>query len=213
VARIQGPLLVAGGPLDGWQRPQGARRTGGTWATENVARRQRDQANAKRLWTRDTKLAVVVDEIKAAARLGNKSDRVGHTRVGPMYPEDLKYTAQHEWVRAGEDPDGRVRVGITDYAQEQLGDIVFVTLPEVGAEVSAGDPCGELESTKSVSDVYAPVSGTVTARNDALDGSPELVNAEPYGDGWMFEIQPSDPTELSDLLDSTAYRTQVDAAG
>jgi len=130
-----------------------------------------------------------------------------------MYPEDLKYTAQHEWVRAGEDVDGRVRVGITDYAQEQLGDIVFVTLPEVGAEVSAGDPCGELESTKSVSDIYAPVSGTVTARNDALDGSPELVNSEPYGDGWMFEIQPSDPTELSDLLDSATYRTQVDAAG
>jgi glycine cleavage system H protein len=129
-----------------------------------------------------------------------------------MYPEDLKYTAQHEWVRAGEDADGRVRVGITDYAQEQLGDIVFVTLPEVGAEVSAGDPCGELESTKSVSDVYAPVSGTVTARNDALDGSPELVNSEPYGDGWMFEIQLSDPTELSDLLDSATYRTQVDAA-
>ena len=130
-----------------------------------------------------------------------------------MYPEDLKYTAQHEWVRAGEDVDGRVRVGITDYAQEQLGDIVFVTLPEVGAEVSAGDPCGELESTKSVSDIYAPVSGTVTARNDALDGSPELVNSEPYGDGWMFEVQPSDPTELSDLLDSATYRTQVDAAG
>jgi glycine cleavage system H protein len=129
-----------------------------------------------------------------------------------MYPEDLKYTAQHEWVSAGEDADGRVRVGITDYAQEQLGDIVFVTLPEVGAEVSAGDPCGELESTKSVSDVYAPVSGTVTARNDALDGSPELVNSEPYGDGWMFEIQLSDPTELSDLLDSATYRTQVDAA-
>jgi glycine cleavage system H protein len=130
-----------------------------------------------------------------------------------MYPEDLKYTAQHEWVRAGEDAAGRVRVGITDYAQEQLGDIVFVTLPEVGAEVSAGDPCGELESTKSVSDIYAPVTGTVTARNDALDGSPELVNSEPYGDGWMFEIQPSDPTELSDLLDSATYRTQVDAAG
>jgi len=130
-----------------------------------------------------------------------------------MYPEDLKYTAQHEWVRVGEDPDDRIRVGITDYAQEQLGDIVFVTLPEVGAEVTAGDPCGELESTKSVSDVYAPVSGTVTARNDALDSSPELVNAEPYGDGWMFEIQPSDPTELSDLLDSMEYQTQVGAPG
>jgi len=130
-----------------------------------------------------------------------------------MYPEDLKYTAQHEWVRVGEDPDDRIRVGITDYAQEQLGDIVFVTLPEVGAEVTAGDPCGELESTKSVSDVYAPVSGTVTARNDALDSSPELVNAEPYGDGWIFEIQPSDPTELSDLLDSMEYQTQVGAPG
>jgi glycine cleavage system H protein len=130
-----------------------------------------------------------------------------------MYPDDLKYTAEHEWVRVADDSDGRARVGITYYAQEQLGDIVFVTLPELGAEVAAGDPCGEVESTKSVSDVYAPVSGTVVARNDALDASPELVNSEPYGDGWMFEIEPSDPEEMSDLLDAAAYEARVVAAG
>jgi glycine cleavage system H protein len=130
-----------------------------------------------------------------------------------MYPDDLKYTAEHEWVRVADDSEGRVRVGITDYAQEQLGDIVFVTLPELGAEVTAGDPCGEVESTKSVSDVYAPVSGIVVARNDTLDASPELVNSEPYGDGWMFEIESSDPEEMSDLLDAAEYRTRVAAAG
>jgi glycine cleavage system H protein len=128
-----------------------------------------------------------------------------------MYPEDLKYSNEHEWVRTSADADGLARVGITYYAQEQLGDIVFVTLPEVGTEVTAGDPCGELESTKSVSDIYAPVSGTVVARNDALDASPELVNAEPYGEGWMFDVQMSEPAELSGLLDASAYESHVAA--
>ena len=111
-----------------------------------------------------------------------------------MTPEELKYTAEHEWVRSG---DGEsVRVGITDYAQESLGDIVFVQLPELGARITAGEPCGELESTKSVSDLYAPVTGVVTARNESLDGQPELVNSDPYGEGWIFDVAPDDPSEV-----------------
>ncbi|GAC1324869.1 MAG: glycine cleavage system protein GcvH [Mycobacteriales bacterium] len=124
-----------------------------------------------------------------------------------MYPEDLKYTAEHEWVRPAED---RVRVGITAFAQESLGDIVFVTLPAVGAEVSAGQPFGEVESTKSVSDVYAPLSGSVVARNDALDGQPELINSDPYGEGWIVELSPADPSAVDGLLDAAAYRALVD---
>jgi glycine cleavage system H protein len=127
-----------------------------------------------------------------------------------MYPEDLKYTAEHEWVRVPGDSEGSVRVGITDYAQDALGDIVFVTLPEVGAEVTGGEPCGELESTKSVSDLYAPVSGTVVARNEALDATPEVVNSDPYGDGWMIEIRPADPASLDELLDAGAYQGTLD---
>ncbi len=125
------------------------------------------------------------------------------------YPEDLKYTSEHEWVRAGE--GGTVRVGITDYAQDALGDIVFATLPEVGAVLTAGEACGEVESTKSVSDVFAPVSGTVTARNDALDASPELLNSDPYGEGWMFEVALKDPADLDGLLGVADYRSQVEA--
>jgi glycine cleavage system H protein len=122
-------------------------------------------------------------------------------------PDDLRYTAEHEWVReAGE----TVRVGVTDFAQESLGDIVFVTLPEVGEEVTAGSPCGEVESTKSVSDIYAPVSGTVVARNDTLDASPELVNSDPYGDGWMMEIRPADPSSVGELLDAAAYEAGLE---
>jgi len=124
-----------------------------------------------------------------------------------MYPEDLKYTSEHEWVRRPGEAEGSVRVGVTDYAQGQLGDIVFVTLPEVGAEVRAGEPCGELESTKSVSDVYAPVTGTVVARNDAVETSPELINSDPYGSGWMFEVQPADPGDLDGLLDAKDYQS------
>jgi glycine cleavage system H protein len=119
-----------------------------------------------------------------------------------VIPDDLRYTAEHEWVKAVE---GGVRIGITDHAQQALGDIVFVTLPEVGARVEAGQPFGEVESTKSVSDVYAPVSGEVVARNDVLDARPELVNADPYGDGWMVEIRPNDPSNADDLLDAAAY--------
>jgi glycine cleavage system H protein len=123
------------------------------------------------------------------------------------YPEDLRYTAEHEWVRPG--ADGVLRVGITAYAQDALGDVVYVTLPDVGAAVSAGDPCGEVESTKSVSDLYAPVSGDVTARNEGLDATPELVNTDPYGEGWLFELRPSDPAAVEGLLDAGAYRDQL----
>jgi glycine cleavage system H protein len=127
-----------------------------------------------------------------------------------VYPEELKYTAEHEWVRTPGDAEGSVRVGITDYAQEQLGDIVFVSLPEVGEAVEAGTPVGELESTKSVSDVYVPVSGTVAARNEALDANPELVNSEPYGEGWLFEVVPADPGDLDGLLSATDYQATLD---
>lgn len=126
-----------------------------------------------------------------------------------MYPDDVRYTAEHEWVRPGE---GTVRVGITHFAQESLGDIVFVSLPQVGDEVTAGRPFGEVESTKSVSDVYAPVSGRVVARNDALETTPEVLNADPYGDGWVVDIEPSDPSAVDGLLDAGAYRALVEDA-
>jgi glycine cleavage system H protein len=121
-------------------------------------------------------------------------------------PADLKYTAEHEWVRIS-DGSQTVRVGITDYAQEALGDVVYVSLPEVGAKVSAGSACGEVESTKSVSDLYAPVTGTVTARNDALDNQPELINSDPYGEGWIIEIDLEGDGGRDDLLDAAAYST------
>ena len=128
-----------------------------------------------------------------------------------MYPEDLKYTAEHEWVKA--DGDGPVRVGITDFAQDALGDVVYVDVPEIGTAVRAGEPFGEVESTKSVSDVYAPVTGTVVERNDRLADTPELVNQDPYGDGWMIAIRSSDAAELEALLDAAEYRgfTESDA--
>lgn len=122
-----------------------------------------------------------------------------------MIPEDLSYTKEHEWVR---DEGGTVRIGVTDFAQEALGDIVFVTLPEPGSTLQAGEPCGEVESTKSVSDLYAPVTGTVVARNDALDAAPELVNSDPYGEGWMLTISVEGSVEGSagsPLLDAAAY--------
>ena len=122
------------------------------------------------------------------------------------YPDDLRYTTDHEWVR--ETAEG-VRIGITSYAQEALGDVVFVTLPQVGDEVSKGDSCGEVESTKSVSDLYAPLSGTVTAVNDSLEATPELVNSDPYGDGWMYEISLSDDADTSALLDAEAYQAEL----
>jgi glycine cleavage system H protein len=119
-----------------------------------------------------------------------------------VIPEDLRYTDKHEWVSTGA---ATVRVGITDYAQDALGDIVFIQLPEPGSTVQAGEPLGEVESTKSVSDIYAPVSGTVVARNDQLNDRPELINTDPYGEGWMVEIEPADGAAAGSLLDAAAY--------
>jgi glycine cleavage system H protein len=129
-----------------------------------------------------------------------------------VYPEDLKYTSEHEWVRAQGGDAGAVRVGITHYAQDALGDIVYVQLPEVGEDVEAGSAVGELESTKSVSDVYAPVSGSVVSRNDALDQTPELVNSDPYGDGWLLEIRPTDAAAVEGLMSADDYRKQVESS-
>ena len=127
-----------------------------------------------------------------------------------MAAPDIKYTEEHEWVQRTS--DDVVRVGITDYAQQQLGDVVFVQLPEVGQRVETGDSVGEVESTKSVSDIYAPVSGEVTARNDALEDQPELVNSAPLGGGWMVEIRLADPEQWAGLLDGEAYQKVIDQA-
>ena len=126
-----------------------------------------------------------------------------------MFPEDLRYTDKHEWCRAGN--GSVVRVGITSYAADALGDVVFVSLPQVGEEVAAEDACAEVESTKSVSEVFAPVSGVVIAVNELLSTAPETINADPYGDGWLFEIELSDPAELNELLDPDAYAELVGA--
>ena len=126
-----------------------------------------------------------------------------------MYPDDLKYTAEHEWVRTPGESAGSVRIGITDYAQDALGDIVYVQLPQVGESVTAGAAVGELESTKSVSDVYAPVTGQVVARNEALDATPELVNTDPYGSGWLFEVAVDEADSGVELLDASAYEQLV----
>lgn len=123
------------------------------------------------------------------------------------YPEDLRYTSDHEWIR--DQGDGVVRVGITAYAQDALGDVVYVSLPAVGDELTAGDACGEVESTKSVSDLYAPLAGEVTAVNDSLDATPELINSDPYGEGWMMEIKVADAAQVEALLDVAAYREQT----
>lgn len=118
-------------------------------------------------------------------------------------PEDLRYSSDHEWARA---TDGRIRVGITDYAQDALGDVVFVDPPTPGTAVDAGGLIGEVESTKSVSEIYAPVAGEVVAVNPLLGDAPEQLNADPYGDGWICEIVPADPTAVDTLLDAAAYR-------
>jgi glycine cleavage system H protein len=122
------------------------------------------------------------------------------------YPNDVRYTKEHEWARQEGD---RVRIGITDFAQDALGDVVYVDLPEVGAEVRAHEPFGEVESTKSVSDVYSPVTGSVAERNPLVDEHPELVNQAPYGDGWLIVVNPADPAEVEALLDADGYRSFV----
>ena len=126
------------------------------------------------------------------------------------YPDDLKYSREHEWARSEE---GRVRVGITDFAQDALGDVVYVDVPAEGTTVTANQPFSEVESTKSVSDVYAPMSGSVIERNPLLEERPELVNEQPYGDGWLVLLEASDPSALQGLMDAAAYRIFVEQQG
>jgi glycine cleavage system H protein len=123
------------------------------------------------------------------------------------FPDDLRYSADHEWVRA---EDGRLRVGITDYAQDALGDVVFVELPETGRSVAAGDSFAEVESTKSVSDIYAPVAGTVVEVNGDLAENPERINEDPYGEGWICVLEPADPDAVGGLMDAAGYQALVE---
>ena len=126
------------------------------------------------------------------------------------FPDDLRYTKEHEWARL---EGGRVRVGITDFAQDALGDVVYVDLPEVGAAVEAATPFGEVESTKSVSDVYSPVTGTIAERNPLIEDRPELVNEQPYNDGWLIVVTPADGASVDGLMDAEAYRSFVEQTG
>lgn len=128
-----------------------------------------------------------------------------------MYPEDLKYTSEHEWLRNPGETEGSVRIGITNYAQDALGDIVYVSMPALGDTIKSGESCGELESTKSVSDIYAPVTGTVVAVNEALADSPQLLNEDPYGAGWICEIEVGEGADFGSLLDAAAYSTLIEA--
>ena len=127
------------------------------------------------------------------------------------FPDELRYTKEHEWAR--DEGDGRVRVGITDYAQDALGDVVYVDLPEVGTSVEAAQPFGEVESTKSVSDVFSPVSGAVVERNTLLEDRPELVNEQPYGDGWLVVIDPSSRDAMERLMDAASYQAFLNKKG
>lgn len=122
-----------------------------------------------------------------------------------MAPEGLRYTSEHEWVRR--EADGTVTVGITDYAANALGDVVYVQLPERGITVSRGQSLGELESTKSVSEFYAPVAGQVVDRNETVGNQPDVLNSDPYGEGWLVRVQPADPGEIDELLDEASYQS------
>jgi glycine cleavage system H protein len=124
-------------------------------------------------------------------------------------PEELRYAENHEWARL--EDDGSVRVGISDYAQDALGDIVYIDLPEIGASVGAGEAFGEIESTKSVAEIYAPVAGTITEINEALEAAPEAINHEPYGAGWIVVITPAAGATLDDLMDADAYAAYTEA--
>jgi glycine cleavage system H protein len=127
-----------------------------------------------------------------------------------VVPNDLSYTAEHEWARR--EDDGTVRIGITDFAQEALGDIVFVSLPAAGTTVAAGAVLGEVESTKSVSEIYAPVGGEVVASNEALQSRPELINSDAYGEGWLVVLRPGDGGDGTQMLDAAGYQALIDAA-
>lgn len=124
-------------------------------------------------------------------------------------PSELKYATSHEWVRV--EANGEAVVGITEHAQDLLGDMVFVDLPEVGKQVSAGEDCAVAESVKAASDIYSPIDGAVLATNPALEGEPELVNSDPYGEGWMFRLQPANPAQINDMLDAAAYSDLIGA--
>ena len=123
-------------------------------------------------------------------------------------PQELKYTQSHEWI--GTEPDGSVRIGITDHAQEALGDLVFVELPAVGDQIDQGDACAVVESVKAASDIYAPITGEVVAVNEDLEDDPGMINSDPYGDGWLFALAPSDASEADDLLDAEAYKESLE---
>lgn len=123
-------------------------------------------------------------------------------------PANLSYTAEHEWVSAVT-ADGTVRIGITDHAQDALGDVVYVDLPEVGETLEANSTFGEVESTKSVSDLFAPINGEIVKINDALEGAPELLNSDPYGEGWLIEVKPENESDLENLLDAEAYKAEI----
>jgi glycine cleavage system H protein len=140
---------------------------------------------------------------------GDSTDDLDRRRgeAMPSYPDDLRYTSDHEWIRL--EGDGIARVGITDYAQEALGDIVFVSLPAEGSSVAAGAECGEIESTKSVSSLISPVSGAVLALNADLVSAPEVINTDPYGAGWMFEVSVADAAALEGLMTAEEYQAQL----
>jgi glycine cleavage system H protein len=129
-----------------------------------------------------------------------------------VVPDGLRYTREHEWIVPTEGDPAVVRIGITDFAQDQLGDVVFVQLPEVGLSVGSGQSVAEVESTKSVSEIYAPLEGEVTAVNDALGDTPELVNSDPYGSGWMMELRLGDASAVDGLLDAAGYQAVIDEA-
>lgn len=126
------------------------------------------------------------------------------------FPTELKYASTHEWARLEE--DGTVTVGISDHAQDALGDVVYVERPEIGQQVIAQEEAGVVESVKAASDIYAPISGTITAVNEALEGAPETVNQDPYGDGWFFKLEPEDISQLGELLDAEAYAEVCESA-
>lgn len=125
------------------------------------------------------------------------------------YPDDVGYTKEHEWARLEGD---RVRIGVTDFAQDALGDVVYVDLPETGAAIRADEAFGEVESTKSVSDVYSPVSGTIVQKNPLIEDAPELVNQQPYGDGWLVVVEPADPADVGRLMNAEAYKSMVEGS-
>ena len=125
------------------------------------------------------------------------------------FPDDVGYTKEHEWARL---EGGRVRIGVTDFAQDALGDVVYVDLPEAGAAIRADEAFGEVESTKSVSDVYSPISGTIVEKNPLIEDAPELVNQQPYGDGWLVLVEPADPADVGRLMNAEAYKSMVEGS-